>query len=131
MLTALRHRPHAERRVLMLLRGGLLTASLWSRRINDMPEPTPAQLRRFADLRRVALAYGLAIQPPERPYVGEDELRLLAWLAEAQRIAGPDTAPDAPDLRAALAACAALLDGMGLRLTPLTLMGARLRQLTG
>ena len=64
------------------------------------------------------------------PYVGKDELRLLVWLAEAQRVAGPHTAPDAPDLRAALAACAALLDGMGLRLSPLTLYGARLLQLT-
>jgi hypothetical protein len=56
---------------------------------------------------------------------------LLAWLAEAQRIAGPDTAPDAPELRAAILACAGLLDGLGLRLSPLTLFGARLRQLTG
>jgi len=131
MLLALRSRPLVERRTLMLLRGAPLTASGQSRRIRDMPEPTPAQVRRFAELRRAAEDYGLAIQPPERPYVGNDEVRLLAWLAEAQRIASPDTAPHTPVLRTALVACAALLDGMGLRLSPLTLHGARLRRLTG
>lgn len=129
MLLALRNRPHTERRVLMLLRGAPVPFAV-THHVRDMSDPTPAQLRRFADLRRAALAYGLVIQSPEKPYVGKDELRLLAWLAEAQRVAGPHTAPDAPNVRAALAACAALLDGMGLRLSALTLYGARLRQLT-
>lgn len=62
-------------------------------------------------------------------YVGKGELRLLAWLAEAQRVASPGTMPDAPEL-AAFIACTALLDGMSVRLSPLTLYGGRLRALT-
>lgn len=131
MLLALRNRPHAERRALMWLRGDPLTGASRTRAVREIPDPTPAQLRRFADLRRIAGDHGLAIQSPGMPYVGKDELRLLAWLAEGQRVAGPSTMPDAPELAAAIVACAALMDGMNLRLSPLTLYGARLRQLTG
>ena len=112
-------------------RGAPLAVSGRSQRARDMRVPAPAQLRRFVDLRRAAMACGFAIQSPAMPNVGTDELRLLAWLAEAQRVAGPSTMPDAPELAAAILACAGLLDGMGLRLSPLTLYGARLRALIG
>lgn len=124
---ALRNRPHVERRVLMLLRGAPLARSPRSSRFRDAPEPSPAQLRRFTDLRRAATRYGLVVHSPETPYVCEGELRLLSWLAEAQRIAGARSAPNDPRLVATIAACAGLLDGLGLRLSPLTLYGARLR----
>lgn len=131
MLLALRNRPHAERRALMLLRGETLAVVGRSRRTRTELIPNTEQLCRFADLRRAAGEYGLAIQSPAMPYVGKDELRMLAWLAEGQRIASPSTMPDAPKLAAAIVTCAALLDRMSLRLSPLTLYGARLRQLTG
>ncbi|MET4898741.1 hypothetical protein RN629_16595 [Sphingomonadaceae bacterium jetA1] len=130
MRLALRNRPDRERRVLSLLRGAALDMVPRSRRDGEAV-PRAEHLRCFAHLRRVAGEHGLAIQPPGLPYVGNDELRLLSWLAEAQRVTGFATMPRQPELRAALLRCAGLLDGMGMRLAPLTLYGARLRMLTG
>lgn len=90
MLLALRNRPHAERRALMLLRGAPLAVSRWVRRVREMPDPTPALLRRFIDLRCIAEDHGLAIRSPGMPYVGKDELRLLAWMRH-HRIAPPSS----------------------------------------
>jgi hypothetical protein len=127
MRLALRNRPDTERRVLLLLRGASLDMVPRSRRrkVNNMPKAE--HMRCFAHLRRVAGEHGLVLQPPDLAYVGEDELRLLSWLAEAQRVVSAGTAPIEPDLRAAIMRCAGLLDGMGFRLSPLTLYGARLR----
>jgi hypothetical protein len=131
MRLALRNRPDRERRVLFLLRGAAPDMAPRSRRHRDDPAPRAEHLRCFAHLRRVAGEHGLAVQPPDLLYVHVDELRLLSWLAEAQRVAGFATMPREPELRAAILRCAGLLDGMGMRLAPLTLYGARLRMLTG
>jgi hypothetical protein len=128
---ALRRRTHVERKVLALLRG------------EDVP-PLPVKARRpgrdgaisvspsvhtryFAELRRLAAEHGLAVQSPATPFVSADELRLLAGLAEAQRIVGSGAGFDDPALAMSVTRCAGLLDGMGLRLSPLTLYGAKLR----
>ncbi|WP_237829940.1 hypothetical protein [Sandaracinobacteroides sayramensis] len=123
MSVALRRRSHVERKALALLRGGTIGLSSGER------SPAAAQLRAFADLRRLAEHNGLVVRPVDSPWVGADELRLLAWLAEAQRVAGHRSAPDDPALLIAIARCAGLLEGLRLRLTPLTLYGARLRAL--
>lgn len=131
MPISLRTRPHAERRVLVLLRGGTLTRQPRPGRSNEVPVPSAAQLRRFADLRHAAKEAGLIILAPETVYIGIGELHLLSWLAEAQRVIGLHSAPASPQLITALNACAGLLDGLGIRLSPLTLYGPRLRNGAG
>jgi len=121
--------------LLLLLRGGegegaagmaMGTPKARGLRRSRRPRPTPAQKRSFAELRGAALASGLTVQPPESPYLGEDELRLLCWLAQAQRIEGLGLAgPRQPALLAAVIECEQSLDMLGLRLSPLTLYGGR------
>ena len=130
---ALRRRTHVERKVLLMLRDtGAALPSPTPRRSRrtepQKPAPlAPAQSRYFSDLRQEAARQGLTVQPFETPYISQAELTLLSWLAEAQRITVPSTAPGDAGLTAALAGCAGLLDGLGLRLSPLSLYGARLR----
>lgn len=132
-ILSLRRRTHVERKVLSLLRGADSLPPRSPRRRPDRSKaasaPAPSHSRYFSDLRHHAARRGLRVRPPETPYISEAELALLSWLAEAQRVAGPSSAPDDAPLVAALARCAGLLDGMGLHLSPLTLYGARLRDL--
>jgi len=128
---ALKRRTLVERKALALLRGtniapqraGMVRPS----RTRMAAAPTPAQAQHFTELRRLAARHGLAILSPASPYLGADELTLLAWLAGAQRVIGPGSAPAPgdPAFAAALLRCADLLDAMGLRLSPLTLYAAR------
>lgn len=126
---ALRRRTHVERKVLSLLRGGDAARPQLQRRPRDKTRiglaPPTLTNRCFSDLRHHAGRQGLRVQPPLIPYVSEAEIILLSWLAEAQRVAGPGSAPDDANLMAALADCAGLLNAIGLRLSPLTLYGAR------
>lgn len=85
---AVRRRSLAERRVLALLRGN-----------GEAPQGS-----RFSKLRGSAVACSLTIHPPDAPYLSGDELLLLGWLAQAQRIANASIAmPDDPALAAAIA----------------------------
>jgi hypothetical protein len=128
---SLRRRTHVERRVLALLRGEDMgmppIGAKRPRRTRAAPVATPAHHRRFKELRKLAALRGFAVLAPDTPYVGAGELRLLSWLAQAQRVAGPETFPGDPLLAAAIAHCAGLLNGRGVRLSPLTLYGTRLR----
>lgn len=125
---ALKRRTLVERKALALLRGAEGAATLASGlrgRALKVP-PTAAQARCFTELRRIAIRDGFSVLPPSAPYMGADELTVLAWLAAAQRVFAPDYAPEAdPALRAAILRCAGLLDGMGLRLSTLTTCGAQ------
>lgn len=129
---ALRRRSAMERRVLMLVRSGggeeatrAVTAIRPRRHSRPLP-PSPRPTHCFAELRNAAKAVGLAIQPIDAPYMTSEELLLLGWLAQAQRVAVPsiDTSRD-PALRLAIIRCAALLDAGGLRLSPFTIYAAR------
>ena len=112
---ALRRRTLIERKALALLRG-----------VEDAA-PAPAHARRLVRLRRLAVRGGFAILPPDAPYLGIDELRLLSWIAGAQRAHVSEPAPTAdPALNAAISDCAGLFDDMAMRLSSLTLCGARL-----
>ncbi len=129
---ALKRRTFVERKVLTLLRGACITAqsggTVRLNRSRMASGPSPQQAQHFSELRRLAARSGYTILPPSTRYVGDDELRLLSWLAGAQRIAGTDPLPeDDPALAAALHLCAGLLDDMGLRLSPLTLYSSRFR----
>lgn len=127
MRFTLRNRPERERRVLFVLRGASLERLPRSRQGETGTLPKAEHLRCFAHLRDLARAQGLSIQPADCRFVHEGELRLLSWLAQAQRVAGFSDLSAEPDLRAAILRCAGLLDGMGLRLAPFTLYGTRLR----
>ena len=131
-----RRRTEVERYVLMLLRGGEAEpgvefadagqAKARAARRDKRPRPSEAHRQSFAALRETAIACGLSVQPPQSPYLAEDELRLLGWLAQAQRMEGLDAAgPRQPQLLAALTGCAHPIDTLGLRLSPLTLYGGR------
>ncbi|BAV65360.1 hypothetical protein SCLO_1023200 [Sphingobium cloacae] len=127
---ALKRRSLVERKVLALLRGEEIAAQpngkVRPSRTRAAAGPTRAQARHFVELRGHAAYNGFTILPAGAPYIGVDELGLLAWLASAQRLHAPDPAPGAdPVLRAAVLHCAGLLDEMGLRLSMLTTCGAR------
>ncbi len=131
MVRSLRRRSHAERKALAVLRGEDVRPLPSGGRARSNPTGAAsvslhALVRGFMDLRRLAAQHGLAVQPPSTPFIAESELLLLSWLAEAQRVAGPATAPDDPCLVAAIARCAGMLEANGLRLAPLTLYSARL-----
>lgn len=70
----------------------------------------------FAALRRQGLWTGLAISPASSPFMGIDELRLLAWLTFLQRpkLVGRTNAPEG--LEPFLQRCAGHLLAMGARL---------------
>src|SRR3546814_9697595 len=72
---ALRRRSLAEQKAIRMIRGER------SRREGD-PAAYASQFKR---LRTLAAKNGLAIRVPGAPYLGEDEMRILAWLAHTQR----------------------------------------------
>lgn len=124
---AVRRRTGLERRVLLLLRGGGTTATI----VSGGPQPRRDRRLRsdsadhFAQLRHLATIHGLAILPPAAPYMSGDEVLLLGWIAQAQRVVSPTlTMPRDRALVAVVVRCAEALDAGGLRLTPLTIYSA-------
>ena len=99
----LHRRTRTERRVLAMLRGEEQRIGL-------------AAIDSFARLR---------IQPPGTRYLSDDELVLLASLADAQRLTSAPTIPLDERLTADTRACAELLIRNNLRLSPLTLYSGR------
>ncbi|MGA1808240.1 MULTISPECIES: hypothetical protein [Sphingobium] len=108
----LHRRTRTERRVLAMLRGEEQRIGL-------------AAIDSFARLRRIAIECGLRIQPPGARYVSDDELVLLASLADAQRLSSAPTIPLDERLTADIRSCAELLIRNNLRLSPLTLYSGR------
>ncbi|MFT3964505.1 MAG: hypothetical protein QM690_01300 [Sphingobium sp.] len=110
-----RRRPLAERRVLDYLRRDYCPSD------NDMEVPPHALP--FYQLRKLALNGALHIHPAGAPYVGEDELRLLAWIARAQRYRGVDD-DGYPDgrLTRSIFHCAGILTGIGILLPAVTML---------
>lgn len=127
-MLAVRRRSGVERRALLLLRGsdeaaiGCAVTEIRPRR-DKRALPSTSQALYFAELRRAATVAGLSIQSPAAPYVNGDELRLLGWIAECQRVSGQSgTMPTEPTLVMMIARCAGMLDALDLRLPSLTFM---------
>ncbi len=106
---SMRRRTFAEQRALRLIRG-------------EESERTALYAGQFGKLRGLAAKNGLAIQSPGCPYLTADELRLLAWLAQAQRVLGYTRAfhQDAT-LTLTVVHCAGTLDAIGVRLPSLAM----------
>jgi len=85
----------------------------------------PIHAAQFGKLRALATKNGLAVQSPDAPFLSPDELRLLAWLAQAQRVLGYTRLfhPDAL-LTLTVVHCAGTLDALGVHLPALTLCSA-------
>lgn len=127
---AVRRRSGMERRVLLLIRSGgeesgrLVSTTRAGR--DRLPTPSLQRTDCFAELRDAAKTARLAIQPIASPYMSNDELLLLGWLAQAQRVAMPTIdMPRDPALKLAVVRCAGLLDAGGFRLSPFTIYAAR------
>ncbi|MGE4323528.1 MAG: hypothetical protein AB7E60_10930 [Sphingobium sp.] len=112
---ALGRRSLAERRVIAWLRG-----DPGARRL------PAAQRAVFAELARAARANGLVILPPGSPFIGMEEMLLLAWVASAQRVVAITPPPSDPALACAIVACADTLTAMNARMSTLALYGALL-----
>lgn len=106
---ALRRRSFAEQRAIRLMRG-------------EESERTALYAGQFSKLRTLAEKNGLVIKAPGCPYLTMDELRLLAWLAQSQRVLGY-TRQFHPDgvLTLTVVHCAGTLDAIGVRLPPLAM----------
>lgn len=104
---AMRRRSFVEQRVVRMIRG-------------EEEREAAVHSTQFARLRGLASKNGLVIHSPGRPYLAADELRLLAWLAQAQRVLGY-TRPFHPDalLTLTVVHCAGTLDALGIRLPSL------------
>lgn len=111
----LRRRPRIERRVLALLRG------------ETDPLLDGHDVNAFVRLRHLARRKGLVIHEAEVPYLGDDELTLLSWLAASQRIAATHLRPADRCLAAIITRCGIALQQAGLMLYPLTLYQYRLQ----
>lgn len=71
----------------------------------------------FAKLRSLARGNGLAIRDPAAQFVDEDELLLLRWIAQSQRVAGLRSPYRLDErLRKIIGDCGEILELAGLRL---------------
>lgn len=107
----LRRRTLAEQRALHLLRGDTGREAVGT-----------SILQQFGRLRALAEKNGLAIRPDEAAFISVDELRMLGWLARAQRLASYTAAfhGDAM-LTMTVVHCAGTLEGLGIRLPQLAI----------
>lgn len=128
----LRRRSHVERRVLLMLRGAdsdsASSKCLQRVKRNKIGVDAVTQLTPyFAELRTLTLGLGLRLQPVSASYVSIDEIRIIGWLAERQRVSSFSTLPRRhSDFADALERCSIALDKVGLRLPPITLYANRL-----
>lgn len=111
---ALRRRSFAEQRVVRMLRG----------------DPTDDRAsfvyeEQFRRLRELAARSGLRVKEPGTAWLGSDELLMISWLAQAQRVLGY-TRQFHPDgtLTLTVVHCAGTLNALGIQLPPLTLQHA-------
>lgn len=103
----LRRRSAAEQRVIQMIRGEHA----------DDGDSASLYITQFEKLRWLAARNALVIQKPGTPYLSHNELNMLAWLAQAQRISGYTHRfhPDAM-LTLTIVHCAGTLDALGIRL---------------
>ncbi|MBH1991421.1 MAG: hypothetical protein I8H86_00885 [Sphingomonadaceae bacterium] len=126
-LRAVSRRPSIEQKVLTILRGDQSSIDGDQRLIRRQthgPVSLSAQdWTLFQHLRDRARAHGMRIRMPSAPFVHDDELQLLAWLAHGQRVSGDQEPADVEqgflDL---ILDCSRVLDRRGLRLPPRSLL---------
>ena len=117
-------RPFVEQKVLAILRGDPSAGASDAPAIrNPPPRLSQDDQRLFDDLRVAIAARNLHIRAAGAPFIHDDELKLLAWLAHAQRLTGDleSVDPDAVFL-SLLLDCSHVLDRLGLRLPPRSLV---------
>lgn len=111
---ALKRRSFTEQRVIRMLRG-------------DQTDDRALFLyeAQFGRLRDLAHRAGMRVNVPGTTWLGSDELLLLAWLAQAQRVLGYTKSfhRDAT-LTLTVVHCAGTLNALGIQLPPLTLQHA-------
>lgn len=115
-------RSAAEQRVIRMIRG---------ERIED-DGGSAIYVAQFGKLRTLATRSALLIQDPGVPFLSVNELNLLAWLAQAQRVASYTRQfhPD-PMLTMTIVHCAGTLDAMGIRLSSLAIYNPCVRSAYG
>lgn len=75
----------------------------------------------FAQLKAAMILQGLHISAIGTPYLSPDELALLTWIADAQRVASTRRMPEDQAMVASIRRCARTLLDMRLRLSALSL----------
>jgi hypothetical protein len=108
-------RPAVEQKVLAILRGDGPAQD--GRTPQRPPRLSERDQALFDALRDQAQAQGLHIRAPGAPFIHDDELRLLAWLAQGQRLSR-DLEAVAKDrtFLALILDCSLSLKGLGLQL---------------
>lgn len=119
---AVRRRPLAEQKVIRMIRGERTRHGGGS----------DAHVSLFERLQGVASKNGFLIRVPGAPYLGRDELFILAWLAQVQRgRCDAHTLHDDAALEVAIVECAKVLGALGINLplpTPSSQRSDRNRQ---
>ena len=111
---ALKRRSSTEQRVIRMLRG-------------DQTDDQALFLyeEQFGRLRDLAHRAGMRVNVPGTTWLGRDELSLLAWLAQAQRVLGyTKSFHRNATLTLTVVHCAGTLNALGIQLPPLTLQHA-------
>lgn len=122
-MTPLHRRPRQERQVLSLIRTETRGEPGGEDSLTAIAGDSAAHWLFFAQLRQLAQDNGLAIQAPGCPYVGTDELQLLAWVARAQRYKAYRENFHADErLTRSIFLCAGLLAGQGISLPSVTML---------
>lgn len=120
-----RRRPLVERRVLLFLRGEADGLGHWDT-ADDFPDNQAdrrCHVAAFALLRGLAARNALKVQAPSAPFVREDELQLLSWIARAQRVRGmEDDFHEDTRLTRSIFLCAGILTGLGICLPAVTML---------
>jgi hypothetical protein len=129
---SLQRRSIVERKILRLLRGENAPSLSVNRHLRvQIPDQASIQsdLEKFTLLKRKAALNGLIFEELDFAYVNQDELQVLNWLAAYQRVGGLKEMchPDA-SLCLALAHCAGVLSGLGLKL-PARILYKNIRQI--
>lgn len=114
-------RPGVEQKILTILRGEAAPPEDARRLARRMPPPPPKLPAKdkalFERLREQARSHGLSIRVAGAPFIHDDELRLLAWLAHGQRLSRDlDAIVADRDFLDLILDCALVLERLGLHL---------------
>ncbi|GEM_PF-1367315 len=119
-----RRRNVYERKVLRMLRGGMADVIRDEAEGSGAAGPGDADCReaKFERLRMISHLHGLKITDLDAPFVTADELTILRWLAESQRLIGLRSCGiQDPGLRRSLKLCADMMKDAGVVLPNQTL----------
>lgn len=124
-MRAMPRRPAVEQKILTIIRAATQRIERDDENGGQRAPRMSAHAALFEALSREAAARALHIRAPDAPFVHEDELRLLAWLAVAQRMAGiPAPLEQDPSFFDLILDCARQLGELGLKLPPRSMINA-------